>query len=161
MGEQVHTQMDMLEKCLECKKNLLAQIMEQTMEQEAILNTEPVSEDAFEATLKTKEELIELLQKYDQGFATTFEKIKDTVISNKEEYRPQIVRMQALIQEVTNLGVRIQTLEHNNRRKLEIYLSGRRSQIKNFNVNNRTVANYYKSMSAANQGETYFMDKKR
>ena len=62
MGEQVHTQMDMLEKCLECKKNLLMQFLEQTREQEAVLNTEPFSEQAFEAIMASKAEMLDLLQ---------------------------------------------------------------------------------------------------
>lgn len=160
MGEQVHTQMDMLEKCLECKKNLLMQLLEQTREQEAVLNTEPFSEQAFEAIMASKAEMLDLLQKYDQGFETTFGKIKATVIADKEAYRAQVERMQRLISEVTDIGVKIQALEQQNKRKLELYLSSKKGQIKNFNVNNRTVANYYKTMSAASRGEAYFMDKK-
>ena len=68
--------------------------------------------------------------------------------------------MQRLISEVTDIGVKIQALEQQNKRKLELYLSSKKGQIKNFNVNNRTVANYYKTMSAASRGEAYLMDKK-
>lgn len=161
MGDQVHTQMDMLEKCLDCKKNLLGQILEETQEQEAILNTEPFSEQAFEKVIEKKGELIELLQKYDQGFETTFAKVKDAVLADKEAYRAQVERMQERIAEVTALGVRIQALEQQNKTKLDIYLNMKKGQIKNFHVSSRTVANYYKTMSAASQGEAYFMDKKR
>ncbi len=153
--------MDMLEKCLECKKNLLGQIYEHTQEQEAILNTEPFSEQGFDAVIKSKGELIELLQKYDQGFEVTFAKIKDSVIADKERYRTQVERMQTLIAEVTDIGVKIQALERQNKTRLDIYLNSKKGQIKNFHVSNRTVANYYKTMSAASQGEAYFMDKKR
>ena len=147
--DQVITQLDMLEKCLVCKQELLKKIYQVTLDQEAILDTEPVSEEAFENTLSEKEELLKLLEQYDQGFENTF------------EYRARIETMQQLIKTLTDQGVRIQALEQKNKRKLDIYLDSQRQQIKTFNVSNRTVSNYYKSISGASKGESYYMDKKR
>lgn len=158
---QVGTQMDMLEKCLVCKKELLRKIYEATREQEAILDTEPFSEEAFENTLQAKEELIRLLAQYDEGFENTFARIREAVLSDRERYRARIESMQELIAQLTDQGVRIQALEQKNRLKLEVYLNGRKQEIKAFNVSSRTVSNYYKSMTGAGKGEAYFMDKKR
>ena len=41
------TQLEILEKCLVCKGELLEKIYEETEEQEAILDTNPFSEEAF------------------------------------------------------------------------------------------------------------------
>ncbi|MDE7299158.1 MAG: hypothetical protein K2N94_10075 [Lachnospiraceae bacterium] len=158
---QVGTQMDMLEKCLVCKKELLKKIYEATREQEAILDTEPFSDEAFESTLQTKEELIALLAQYDEGFENTFGRVRDEVLADRESYRTRIESMQKLITELTEQGVRIQALEQKNRLKLEVYLNSRKQEIKAFNVSSRTVSNYYKSMTGAGKGEAYFMDKKR
>lgn len=158
---QIRVQMDMLEKCLECKGELLARILRLTEEQEAILATEPFSEEAFEGTLKSKEELIRLLQQYDAGFEQTFARVREAVLAEKGLYQEQLMRMQALIAQVTEQSVRIQTLEQKNKLSLDIYLNTRKKQIKNFNVSNRTVANYYRNMAGSSQGESFFLDKKR
>ena len=159
--DQVTTQLDMLEKCLVCKQELLKKIYQVTLEQEAILDTEPVSEEAFENTLSEKEELLKLLEQYDQGFENTFGRIREAVLADQNEYRARIETMQQLIKTLTDQGVRIQALEQKNKRKLDIYLDTQRQQIKAFNVSNRTVSNYYKSISGAGKGEAYYMDKKR
>ena len=159
--DQVITQLDMLEKCLVCKQELLKKIYQVALNQEAILDTEPVSEEAFENTLSEKEELLKLLEQYDQGFENTFGRIREAVLADQKEYRARIETMQQLIKTLTDQGVRIQALEQKNKRKLDIYLDSRRQQIKTFNVSNRTVSNYYKSISGASKGEAYYMDKKR
>ncbi len=159
-GDSVLTQLEMLEKCLMCKDELLTKIYEETREQEAILDTDPFSEEAFDGTLQRKEEHIEKLAQYDQGFEQIFARIKDEVIANKERYRTPVENMQRLIGEVTEKAMRIRSLEQKNRVKLEIYFNSRRQQIKNFNVSNRTVSNYYKSMSSGGKADAYFMDKK-
>lgn len=160
-GDPILTQLEMLEKCLVCKDELLAEIYKETKEQEAILDTEPFSEEAFDGTMQRKGECIEKISQYDQGFEQIFARIRDEVIANKERYRGQVEEMQRLIGEVTGKAMRIQSLEQKNKVKLEIYLNNRRQQIKNFNVSNRTVSNYYKSMSSGGKADAYFMDKKR
>lgn len=160
-GDPILTQLEMLEKCLVCKDELLTEIYRETREQEAILDTEPFSEEAFEGTLQRKGECIEKISRYDQGFEQIFARIKEIVIEKKELYRACIERMQKLIREVTEKAMRIQSLEQKNKVKLEIYFNSRKQQIKNFNVSSRTVSNYYKSMSAGGKAEPYFMDKKR
>ena len=159
--DQVEVQLEMLEKCLACKQELLKKIYQVTREQEAALDTVPFLEEVFEATLSSKEELITLLGKYDQGFDQIFAKIKEPVSSQKERYKEHIQKMQQMILTVTNQGVKIQALEQQNKVKLEIYLNSKKQEIKQFKVNNRTVTNYYKTMSAAGRGESYFKDKKR
>lgn len=160
-SDPILTQLEMLEKCLVCKDELLTEIYKETREQEAILDTDPFSEEAFEGTLQRKGEYIEKISRYDQGFEQIFARIKDAVIEKKELYRACIERMQKLIGEVTEKAVRIQSLEQKNKVKLEIYFNNRRQQIKNFNVSSRTVSNYYKSMSSGGKADAYFMDKKR
>ncbi len=160
-GDPIMTQLEMLEKCLVCKGELLEKIYNETEEQEAILDTNPFSEEAFGQTLERKEEYIEKLTQYDKGFEQIFAKIKEDVVAHKECYRARIESMQHLIGEVTQMAVRIQSLEQKNRVKLEIYFNSRRQQIKNFNISNRTVSNYYKSMSSGGKADAYFMDKKQ
>lgn len=159
--EQIEVQLDMLEKCLACKLEILQKIYAATREQEAILDTDPFLEETFAATLERKEGMITLLRKYDQGFEQIFDKIKEPVTAQKEKYRERIQKMQQLIAAVTDQGVKIQALEQQNKLKLDLYLNGRKQEIKKFHVSSRTVSNYYKTMSAARQGEAYFMDKKR
>lgn len=159
--DQVEVQLEMLEKCLSCKQELLQKIYAVTREQEAALDTVPFLEEVFEATLKRKEELIELLGKYDQGFDQIFNRIKEPVSTQKDRYRESIQRMQRMILTVTDQGVKIQALEQQNKVKLEVYLNSKKQEIRKFQVNNRTVTNYYKTMAAAGNKESYFMDKKR
>ncbi|MDE7326775.1 MAG: hypothetical protein K2N63_10935 [Lachnospiraceae bacterium] len=160
-GDPIMTQLGMLEKCLVCKGELLEKIYNETAQQEAILDTNPFSEEAFDRTLERKAEAIEKLTQYDQGFEQIFSRIRDEVMADKDRYRERIVNMQQLIGEVTKKAVHIQSLEQKNKVKLEIYFSNRRQQIKNFNVSSRTVSNYYKSMSSGGKADAFFMDKKQ
>lgn len=160
-GDPVLTQLEMLKKCLVCKAEILEKIYNETREQEAILDTDPFSEEAFDGTLERKGEYIEKISQYDQGFEQIFARIRDGVVADKERYRRQVEDMQQLIREVTDTAVRIQSLEQKNKVKLEIYFRNRRQQIKNFNVSNRTVSNYYKTMSSGGKADAYFMDKKQ
>lgn len=159
-GDPVLTQLEMLRKCLVCKDEVLTEIYKETREQEAILDTDPFSEEAFDETLERKGGLIEKISQYDQGFEQIFARIKDEVIANKGRYRAQVEDMQHLIGEVTQKAMRIQAVEQKNKVKLEVYFNNRRQQIKNFNVSNRTVSNYYKAMSSGGKADAYFMDKK-
>ena len=160
-GDPILTQLEMLEKCLVCKDELLEKIYKETAQQEAILDTDPFSEEAFDGTLERKAEAIEKLTQYDRGFEQIFSRIRDGVIANKDGYRERIINMQRLIGEVTKKAVRIQSLEQKNKVKLEIYFSNRRQQIKNFNVSSRTVSNYYKSMSSGGKADAFYKKKKQ
>lgn len=160
MQDQIATELEMLQKCLTCKKQILDKIYEQTREQEAILDTEPFSEEAFDVTLTAKGEQIELLNKYDQGFEQIFQKNHDVMMANKERYRTILMMMQQQIAEVTELGIKIQKLEQQNKIKMDIYLNTKKKQIRNFNVSNRTVTNYYSAMNKPQNPDSFFMDKK-
>ena len=78
-GDPILTQLEMLEKCLVCKDELLEKIYKETAQQEAILDTDPFSEEAFDGTLERKAEAIEKLTQYDRGFEQIFSDRKSVV----------------------------------------------------------------------------------
>lgn len=159
--ETTNTYLQMLNESLQQKLAILYQIYELTKEQDLCFRDEDEVIQVMESCVEAKEPLLERLTKLDQGFDLVYSKIKEQVIENIGEHKAEIAKLQASITEITSLSVKVQTLEQSNKLKFELFLSGKRNEIKQFKVNNQTASNYYKSMTGKHQGESYFIDKKK
>ena len=74
-------------------------------------------------------------------------------------YKSQIQKMQKLINEVSELGIQIQALEHQNSGHFKVYLANQKQAVKKFHTNNRTAANYYQNMANVHKpGDSYFFN---
>ena len=74
-------------------------------------------------------------------------------------YKGEIQEMQKLIGEVSELGIQIQALEHQNSGHFKVYLANQRKAIKEFHVNNKTASRYYKNMANTHKSEqSYFFN---
>lgn len=153
---------DMMEDTLRRKEEILTIIFDKTKEQEALLKEEKLNEERFQELLQEKGERIEQLNQMDEGFDRLFRQVEKEINANREAYREQILRMQKLITLVSDLGMRIQALEHQNSERFKIYLSAQRKTIRDFHMNNRTASTYYKNMSSAQgAGQSYFFNQQK
>ena len=150
---------NMMVDTLERKKAILQQILHQTKEQETLLKDEDMDVDAFQRILDLKGEEIEKLNQLDEGFDTLFHHVEKEINENRMAYKSRIRKMQKLINEVSEMGIRIQALEHQNSGHFKIYLANQKQVVKKFHTNNRTAANYYQNMANAHKpGSSYFFN---
>ena len=144
---------------LERKKVILEQILHQTKEQEILLKDEEMDMDAFQTIIDRKGEEIEKLNQMDEGFDTLFHHVEKEINENRMAYKSQIQKMQKLINEVSELGIQIQALEHQNSGHFKVYLANQKQAVKKFHTNNRTAANYYQNMANVHKpGDSYFFN---
>ena len=155
------TYIAMLKDILLQKKKVTEEILWVTLEQETALAPELEDMERFDTLMEKKEPLLTKLEQLDEGFADIYAKVQVTLNTQKEAYKEEILELQKLITEITDISVKIQTLEERNRRMFENYLLGRRQQFKTAKKNSRTADAYSKTMTGTSQGESLFLDKKK
>ena len=148
----------MMVDTLERKKTILEKLLCQTREQETLLKDEEIDVETFQNIIDQKGEEIEKLNQMDEG-DTLFRHVEKEITANRMTYKIQIQKMQKLINEVSELGIQIQALEHQNSGHFKIYLANQKQSVKKFHTNNRTAASYYQNMANAHKpGSSYFFN---
>ncbi len=146
---------------LEKKEQLLSQILDITMQQDAILSSEDLNMEAFDITMDEKQNLIDKVEHLDLGFESVYTRVSDELVGHKNLYQTEILKMQSLITNLTEISVRLQTMEERNKVKLGLYLTNEKQKIKLSKLSSQTVTSYYKNMANQHQGQSYFLDKKK
>ncbi len=160
MGNNNRVYVDMMVATLQRKKRILQFLLEKTKEQEVLLKDDDLDADRFEAILEEKGEKIDELNQMDEGFDSLFKFVEKEITANRMAYKDQIQQMQVLIGEVSELGIQIQALEHQNSGHFKIYLANQRKTIREFHVNNKTASSYYQNMANTHKAEqSYFFDR--
>ena len=153
--------LEILEDSLKQKSVILDKIMEYNGKQEALLKQEKMSLEDFDFYMDQKDELIEQLNRLDDGFETLYERIRQQLQENKDAHKEQIGRLQKLITQVTEKSVSIQAQEARNKKLVEEYLSRERQQLGQDRQTSKAAYDYYKSMSNTNVLPPQFMDQKK
>ncbi|MBO4912068.1 MAG: hypothetical protein J5504_05015 [Butyrivibrio sp.] len=153
--------MDMLEESLIKKLDIMSEIEAENERQKEILSDpDNVDELAFDDTVDKKGELIDKLIAIDDGFQTLFDRVKEEVNANKDEYADQIRRMQALIQDITAKSASIEAAEHRNKRLAEKYFDTARRKMNTSKQTSAAAFNYYRTMNNFKDIPPQFLDKK-
>ena len=81
---------------------------------------------------------------------------------NKEEYKPEILKMQNLIRSITDIGVQLESLEQQNKTKFNTFIRNKRHAINDFKQSNRVATSYYQNMSNQHrEWQSHFLDQKK
>ena len=153
--------MDMLEESLIKKIDIMSKIEEENEKQKEILSDpDNVDETAFDDTVDKKGELIEKLISLDDGFQTLFDRVKEEVNANKDEFADQIRRMQDLIRDITARSASIEAAEHRNKRLAERYFDTARHKMNTSKQSSAVAFNYYRTMNNFKEIPPQFLDKK-
>ena len=112
-------------------------------------------------TMEQKGELINEINKLDDGFTTTYALIGEEVKQNPQPYREQIDKLQNLIRNAVDKGVQVEAQEKRNKAALENVFCMKRQEIKQLKVSTSVAAKYYKSMSRINEVDPQLMDRKK
>lgn len=144
------------------KVDIVKEILELTREQKKILSASEMDAEKFDNIIEKKGVRIEEILEIDKGFNSVFDRVKIEIQANKEKYRTQIIEMQNYIRVITDMSVELESLEQSNKLKFDEFVHKKRSEIKNFNISNKTAASYYQNMSNQHHSwQTYFLDKKK
>ena len=146
---------------LKKKKMALEQIYKFTKSQEDVLSKENFEEEAFEALIEKKQEYIDIINKLDEGFEITFERVKEELQKQREMFRNEIAELQQLIRQVTDVSTQIQVLEQRNKIAFEKTMYQKREKIKVARRSSQSVSKYYQNVANAHVGESVFLDKKK
>lgn len=161
MATETNVYISALQESLRKKQKILQEILELTTEQKEILAQEHPDMERFDQIMAEKEGKIAAISELDQGFDSLFQKIKDTLEQQKYQYKQQIQQMQGDIKAITDMGVMIQGMEHQNRDAFQRYLMQERQEIKIGRTSSQTAVSYYQNMpNQHHEWQSYFMDQK-
>jgi hypothetical protein len=149
---------DVLLKSLENKIEILKKIKEKNKKQAEILKTKPFAAEEFDRNTSEKGNLISELSKLDDGFDVVYSRVREELANNKDKYRNEILKMQALISEITDRSVSIQAEERRNKTLVESVFADERKASKQSKKTSKVSLDYYKNMSRTNYVDPQFMD---
>lgn len=148
-------------ECLEKKLEVLDKVSELDKKQLKIALAQPMDLEAFDQTMDEKGELIEELNKLDEGFSETYERVRDEVQAEPEKYRDVVKRLQDLVREAVDKGVSIEAQEKRNKAAMEAAIGMKRREINEKKVTASVASRYYKITSRINNIDPQLMDKKK
>lgn len=153
--------LSVLEDSLKKKLQILDELTDYTMQQQELLKVEELDYEAFDRLVDQKDPLIQRIMELDQGFETVYDRIKEQLLDNKEQYAAQIRTLQTLIGELTDKSVKLQTMEQRNKSAVEQQFRKSREKIRQGRQNKQAALNYYKNMNNANYVPPQFLDDKK
>lgn len=153
--------MQMLAESLVKKSEILSELITKTSTQKEVVSAPEVDWDAFDAIVEDKGNLVEELVKLDDGFDALYARIKEELTANKVAYKNEIVKMQALIQEVTDKSTELQAMEHRNKALIEQRFAESKKAIKQSKMGSKAAMEYYQRMNNLKNVDPQLMDKKR
>lgn len=153
--------LSVLEDSLKKKLQILDELTDYTMQQQELLKAEELDYEAFDRLVDQKDPLIQKIMELDQGFETVYDRIKEQLLGNKEQYAAQIRALQSLIGELTDKSVKLQTMEQRNKSAVEQQFRKSREKIRQGRQNKQAALNYYKNMNNANYVPPQFLDDKK
>lgn len=153
--------LSVLEDSLKKKLQILDELTDYTMQQQELLKVEELDYEAFDRLVDQKDPLIQKIMELDQGFETVYDRIKEQLLGNKEQYAAQIKALQSLIGELTDKSVKLQIMEQRNKSAVEQQFRKSREKIRQGRQNKQAALNYYKNMNNANYVPPQFLDDKK
>ena len=146
----------MMTDSLIMKKDILEKVIVLSEAQNGILAAAEFDEKAFRENIDEKAELIDKIERLDDGFNSLFARVKETLDGHKDE----LTDIKELIKSVTELAVRVQAQEARNKVLAENRFAQMRKEVSNAKRNTQAASTYYNSMNKLNF-EPHLMDQKK
>lgn len=154
-----NTYVDIMIQSLEKKIQVLDRIILLDKIQKEQLEDEGLTTEDFDNVVEEKSELIEQLNQLDSGFEKLFQRVKEELDVNREQYKEQIRKMQEMIRSITDKSVEIQAQEARNKELMMNKFTRIKQRSKVAHTNYRAASQYYKNMMQSNVVDPQFMDK--
>lgn len=146
---------------LEKKIDVLDRVLELDKKQISIALEQPFDMEKYDKTMDEKGVLIDELNKLDDGFTSTYERVRDEVQANPKTYADKVRRMQDLIRMAIDKGVAVEAQEQRGKQAMESAVNSKRKEIRTIKVSNAAASQYYKAMSRINDVDPQLVDKKK
>lgn len=146
---------------LEKKRDILDRITEQNRQQKLLLSDPNLLPEDFEKNMENKSRLVEQLNLLDEGFEQMFERVKETLQGNREQYAAEIAAMQELIRDITAKTNAIQAQEVRNREDVTRKFAEVRDQVKGVRNSQKVVRQYYQNMVKQSSFSAQVIDNKK
>lgn len=159
--KQVSDYLKVLEESLSKKLTVLQALLEASNRQGILADEEDFDLGSFEEAMDQKEELLSQLEELDKGFDSVFQKIESEVKENQELYREEVLVLQQLIRQCTDVSVEIQAMEARNKAKLSVKFADQQKELRQIKTSNKVATTYYKSMTNTQTTDAYYMDQKK
>lgn len=154
-NQEIVKYLNIMIESLEKKALLLEQLHNKTVLQSECVagkSYDDASWEQFDVLIVEKDSLIERIDELDEGFDQIFNRVKEDVSTNKELYKDQIHKLQKLITELTDMGVKISTAEERNRQDIDRIMTSAKAGIgkarKNMKASNGYIASMYGNAAA-------------
>lgn len=115
----------------------------------------------MEETLRKKQEFIDKLNELDEGFQLIYDRLKEELQENPENYKEEVKEMKELISQIMGKSMLVQTEEERNKLAMKEYFSNFKSGIRQARTSQKAAVNYYNNMNKLNHIEAQFMDRRK
>lgn len=154
--------LEMMADSLTRKIAILKEMEKINAEQKVLFEQgDAMDDDAFDASVDRKGELIDEIDKLNDGFTALFEKVKEEIGENREPYAAQIRDLQVKIREITELSNSVQAQEARNKAIADRYFDEARGRLKEGKKSSNTAMLYYRTMSKSANVQPQFFDNKK
>lgn len=152
---------EILLQSLRKKNELLDLMIRQNSVQEEILKQDELDMDAFDAAIDQQSAYVDELDKLDQGFEAVYDRVREELLHNKDQYRTEILRMKEQIQKITDKIVTLNAGNMRNKMLAEKQFQKKRRAIGSGVSKTRVAKNYYDNMNNLNYVKPHFYDNKQ
>ena len=153
--------LNILQDSLIKKIDLLEQVEKKSLEQSEMIKGSQVDLELVDANMDEKAALIDEILKLDNGFESIYEKVREQLISNKEQFKVQIHNLQGLIAKVTEKSTAIQAIEARNKAQMDIVFSTQKREVQNRRNAMSVARDYYQNMNKVKHVSPQFLDHKK
>lgn len=153
--------LNILQDSLIKKLELLDQIEKKSLEQSEMIKVTNVDLALVDANMDEKAKLIDEILKLDTGFESIYEKVREQLLTNKEQFKVQIHNLQGLISKVTEKSTAIQAIEARNKAQMDIVFATQKKEVQNRRNAMSVARDYYQNMNKVKYVSPQFMDHKK
>ena len=153
--------LNILQDSLIKKIELLEQIEKKSLEQSEMIKGTNVDLELVDVNMDEKAKLIEEIVKLDNGFESIYEKVREQLLVNKDQYKVQIHNLQGLISKVTEKSTAIQAIEARNKAQMDIVFATQKKEVQNRRNAMSVARDYYQNMNKVKHVSPQFMDHKK
>ena len=153
--------LNILQDSLIKKLELLDQIEKKSLEQSEMIKVTNVDLALVDANMDEKAKLIDEILKLDTGFESIYEKVREQLLANKEQFKVQIHNLQGLISKVTEKSTAIQAIEARNKAQMDIIFSNQKRELQSRRNAMSVARDYYQNMNKVKNVSPQFLDQKK
>ena len=154
--------LEMMGDSLQKKIRILQELERISLQQkELFAQGDAMDDDVFDAAVDRKGELIDELDRLDDGFVSLFEKVKAQIGDDKKPYAAQITGIQEQIRTISALSAAIEAQEMRNKMMADRYFEKAREELHKGKQTSQVAFSYYKNMNHFSNIPPQFFDGKK